>query len=129
MKLVKNPKWQEADQLAIYKRGGVEFGTTDGTIDGLYLLVIWLRSLSKKRRLTVVCHRRCQKHRFHDRKSFFKSCDYLLDVALPNGWTARNSWGNGLLGLHLCLFWRRWQSYLIVILLNRILIPRADCSS
>jgi len=28
-KLVKNPNWLEADQLAIYKRGGVEFGTTE----------------------------------------------------------------------------------------------------
>ena len=26
-KLVKNPNWQEADQLAIYKPGGVKFGT------------------------------------------------------------------------------------------------------
>ena len=28
-KFVKNPSWWEADQLAIYKYGGVEFGTTE----------------------------------------------------------------------------------------------------
>ena len=27
-KLVKNPNWWEADQLSIYKHGGVESGTT-----------------------------------------------------------------------------------------------------
>jgi len=28
--MVKNPKWQEADQLAIYKRGkGVKLGSTE----------------------------------------------------------------------------------------------------
>ena len=47
--MVKNPNWQEADQLAIYKRGrGVELGTTKKQLQLSGQNGTWTRDLQIK---------------------------------------------------------------------------------
>ena len=44
--MVKNPNWQEADQLAIYKRSrGVEIGSTEKQLQHSGQSGTWTRSL------------------------------------------------------------------------------------